>query len=75
MDNEFKDESNFIGVCAEGYRGNLCVDCDEGWAHLGQFSCVSCSNDPVYYIRAIVIIILAIYNGVSVIQTTIENNT
>ena len=65
------------GWCAEGYRGNLCAECADGYALEDKASntCVPCENNPNYYLRAagmfiisVTIVSLTIYNSIKEID-------
>lgn len=58
----------YTGFCNEGYGGNLCSTCINGYAKSSNF-CVPCTNNAVLYVVLVVAIIVAIF----VIVFTVRN--
>ena len=71
---KYDKNNNFCltGWCAEGYKGNLCADCADGYALEDKVSntCVTCENNPTYYLRALGMFIIS----VSIVSLTIHNS-
>jgi len=36
------------GACAEGYEGNLCYQCEDGWGRGGSGACVNCEKNSAF---------------------------
>ena len=51
----------YTGWCDSKYQGNLCATCAPGHGISNQVDCVACSNNPVYYIVLVIILIMAIF--------------
>jgi len=48
------------GWCSEKYTGNMCATCNSGYAKSSDIYCVACSNNPMYYVLAVILIVAAI---------------
>lgn len=62
----------YTGFCAEGYEGNLCSSCSEGYGKSTGNFCVPCSNNPLYYIGAVIVILVAIFVMVFTIRNALK---
>ena len=49
---------NPTGTCAEGYEGNLCSSCIQGWGKTGGMSsnCVDCKNTALSYLQLLFVL-------------------
>ena len=57
---EYNSTFCVTGWCSEKYTGNMCATCKSGYAKSSDIYCVACTNNPGYYILAVVVIIAAI---------------
>ena len=57
--------TNPFGDCAEGYRGILCTDCQDGFTRKGAYSCDRCPrflwNLILFLILMVVMVIVIIF--------------
>lgn len=58
----YSKDSTFChtGWCSARYTGNLCATCTSGNAKSSDIYCVPCTNNPMYYFVAVLVIIGAI---------------
>lgn len=61
------NEANPMGICDEGYSGNLCADCIGRYRRSGAFNCVECSDPEInifvsslYFLTLIVAIFMLV---------------
>jgi hypothetical protein len=53
------DQKNIMGVCAEGYQGNMCIECQDGYYQSGNFKCNICPSKATMKFTLVIVTIEA----------------
>jgi len=64
-------ENNPMGTCADGYRGVLCADCDDGYYRKGDYGCGNCPHAMVVIVRLSILLFLLLCFIVLLVRLTL----
>ena len=54
---DYPDVISYTGECADGYHGNMCHSCSEGYARNQRNTCEKCPNDFLNFLRLALVVV------------------
>lgn len=67
------DINNSMGICAQGYKGIICGDCNDNFFKTKQFECSGCPDRTKNIIQISFIIVIAIGYVVFLVRSTLNS--
>ena len=65
--------SSLVGLCADGYSGQVCQSCNQGWARTGRDDCAVCPSLPLTMLRVLGLCIVGVICLVFLVISSMKN--